>query len=310
MLLNIKIKEKIINYINREKIALFIKGTPQEPQCGFSAKIIEILDFFVSDYVSINVLEDEQVRNGIKEYSNWPTIPQLYVDQKFIGGSDVVSQMYDNGELLELFNIKKISKNFIFNIKITNDAKNKFINFLQNNNKISYFRLTINAKFEHKLSISILKQNDVISKNNDISLILDPVSATRVNNIIIDYKQIGFKEGFKIINPNKPPKIKQINALELKRKIDNKDKLMVFDVRTKEEWDIVHIKNTYFFRDFSSEQKNKLNKHKMIVFLCHHGMRSQRIAESFRMNGFTNVYNLIGGIDEWSRNIDTTLVRY
>jgi len=97
-----KIKNKIEELINSKKVFLFMKGTSIEPQCGFSKRVSEILHNINVDFGSCDVLEDEDIRQGIKEYSNWPTIPQLYVDGKFVGGCDIVEQMNDNGELKKL----------------------------------------------------------------------------------------------------------------------------------------------------------------------------------------------------------------
>jgi len=90
------IRETVTNY----PVVLFMKGTAQAPQCGFSGRAIQVLQASgVTKLVTVNVLDDEQVRQGIKEYSNWPTSPQLYVAGEFIGGSDIISEMYENGEL-------------------------------------------------------------------------------------------------------------------------------------------------------------------------------------------------------------------
>ena len=107
--MNESIKNKIEELINSKKVFLFMKGTPMDPQCGFSKKVSEILQNMNFDFGSFNILEDEEIRQGIKEFSDWPTIPQLYVDGKFVGGCDIVEQMNDNGEL------KKLLENSISN---------------------------------------------------------------------------------------------------------------------------------------------------------------------------------------------------
>lgn len=97
------IHEKIKQLIESNDIVLFMKGTPDFPQCGFSSRAVALLkECGVEKMTAINVLEDSEMRQGIKEYSNWPTIPQLYVKGEFIGGSDIMSEMYECGELLEL----------------------------------------------------------------------------------------------------------------------------------------------------------------------------------------------------------------
>lgn len=96
------VQEKIQNVINDNKIIIFMKGTPDAPQCGFSAQTIECLKAVGAKFAAVNVLADEAVRQGIKEFSNWPTIPQVYVNGTFIGGCDIVTEMYNNGELKEV----------------------------------------------------------------------------------------------------------------------------------------------------------------------------------------------------------------
>ena len=91
--------EKIKKVIEENKVCLFMKGTPDAPQCGFSLAVANVLKLLNVDYKSINVLEDAEIRQGIKDYSDWPTIPQLYVNKKFIGGCDIVKEMHENVEL-------------------------------------------------------------------------------------------------------------------------------------------------------------------------------------------------------------------
>ena len=95
-------KSSIQNDIKNNRIVLFMKGERGMPQCGFSARVVEILNSMGVDYVTRDVLADNHLREGIKEYSNWPTIPQLYVQEKFIGGCDIVMELYETGELKEI----------------------------------------------------------------------------------------------------------------------------------------------------------------------------------------------------------------
>ena len=91
--------KKIESQLSDNKIVLYMKGTKEMPQCGFSAKVVQILNSYGVDYETVDVLADPEIRQGIKDYSNWPTLPQLYVDGKFIGGCDICVEMYQNGEL-------------------------------------------------------------------------------------------------------------------------------------------------------------------------------------------------------------------
>ena len=98
--------EAIDKAVKQNDVVLFMKGTPTFPQCGFSSTVVQILDYLGVEYVSTNVLESAAVRDGIKQYTNWPTIPQLYVKGEFIGGSDIMMEMYESGELQQVINGK------------------------------------------------------------------------------------------------------------------------------------------------------------------------------------------------------------
>jgi len=101
-------KDLISNEIANNEICLFMKGTPDAPQCGFSMAIANMFKILEVDFKGINVLENQSLREGIKEFSDWPTIPQLYVKKEFIGGCDIVKEMYENGELKKLLEKKEI----------------------------------------------------------------------------------------------------------------------------------------------------------------------------------------------------------
>jgi len=98
----------IDNEVKSNNVLLFMKGTPAFPQCGFSGQVIQILDYLGVDYKSVNVLENADIRQGIKDYASWPTIPQLYVKGEFVGGCDIVREMFQDGELQSLFESKNI----------------------------------------------------------------------------------------------------------------------------------------------------------------------------------------------------------
>lgn len=96
------VKKRIEELVTQNKVVLFMKGNPAFPQCGFSARAIAILNELAVPFESVDVLEDEEIRQGIKEYGNWPTIPQLYVKKELVGGSDIMMEMYQSGELKDL----------------------------------------------------------------------------------------------------------------------------------------------------------------------------------------------------------------
>ena len=104
-----QINELISNEINDNVVCLFMKGTPDAPQCGFSMAVSNILKILEVKYKGVNVLENEKLRQGIKEFSDWPTIPQLYINKEFVGGCDIVKEMFENGELKQLFDKNSIN---------------------------------------------------------------------------------------------------------------------------------------------------------------------------------------------------------
>ena len=107
--MNDQTKNLIQNHIDSNEVCLFMKGTPDAPQCGFSMAVINMLKILEVSFHSVNVLEDQNIREGIKVFSEWPTIPQLYVKKEFVGGCDIVKEMYENGELKKIFEDKGIN---------------------------------------------------------------------------------------------------------------------------------------------------------------------------------------------------------
>ena len=104
-----QIKDQIENEISNNEVCLFMKGTPDAPQCGFSMAVSNMLKILEVNFKSVNVLENEHIRQGVKEFSEWPTIPQLYIKKEFVGGCDIVKEMYENGELKKILEDKEIN---------------------------------------------------------------------------------------------------------------------------------------------------------------------------------------------------------
>ena len=102
--------ERISKIVNEHDVVLFMKGTPLFPQCGFSNRAVSILDHCGVEFESVDVLQDMEIRQGIKSFSEWPTIPQLYVKGEFVGGSDIMTEMYEAGELQELLTEKQVAR--------------------------------------------------------------------------------------------------------------------------------------------------------------------------------------------------------
>ena len=104
-----KTRDIIKNHIDNNEVCLFMKGTPDAPQCGFSMAVTNLLKILEVNFKAINVLEDQSIREGIKSFSDWPTIPQLYVKKEFVGGCDIIKEMYESGDLKKVFEDKGIN---------------------------------------------------------------------------------------------------------------------------------------------------------------------------------------------------------
>ena len=104
-------KEQIEKTVNENDVVLYMKGTPVFPQCGFSSTVVQVFDYLGVEYASVNVLEDMDIRQGIKEFNNWPTIPQIFLKGEFVGGCDIVREMFESGELQALLKEKDIKTN-------------------------------------------------------------------------------------------------------------------------------------------------------------------------------------------------------
>ena len=106
MTLSDSTREKIEGLIQQNRVVLFMKGTPQAPMCGFSSKTVGLLDSILNEYSSVDVLQDQDIREGIKVYGNWPTIPQLYIDGELVGGCDIVTAMFNSNELHDMLGVE------------------------------------------------------------------------------------------------------------------------------------------------------------------------------------------------------------
>ena len=144
-----------------------------------------------------------------------------------------------------------------------------------------------------------------------LTLAFDPISAQRAEGMSIDFiDQAGGQAGFKIDNPNAPPSVQQLSVEDLKAKLDGGEKVELFDVRTPREREVATIPGAVMLDDNAEAYIQQLDKSTPLVFHCHHGGRSQRAAEYFLSQGYTKVFNVIGGIDAWSLRVDSSVPRY
>ncbi|MDD9937997.1 MAG: Grx4 family monothiol glutaredoxin [Myxococcales bacterium] len=298
------VKSEIEQVISGNQVVLFMKGTRHFPQCGFSATVTQILDELVSEYHTVNVLKEPEIRQGIKDFSSWPTIPQLYVGGKFIGGCDIVREMYIAGELQQVLGVEDTAKEP--SVIVTAAAKAAFQAATQD--EPGMLRLAVSTRFEYELAVDQPKPGDYQVDAGGITVLVDRMSAKRADGITIDFsdEQGG---GFKLDNPNEPARVQTLTPAELKAKLDAGEPLELIDVRTEEEYATARIEGGELL-DKAAPRLADLAKDTPLVFYCHHGMRSAQAAERFLREGFTEVYNLTGGIDRWSQDVDSSVPRY
>ncbi len=300
-------RERIQSTIDSNDVVLFMKGTPQAPRCGFSATVVQILDALGARYASVDVLADPGIREGIKEFSDWPTIPQLYVKKEFVGGCDIVKELYGSGELEEKLGGKSEPVEPP-QITVSERAAKALSAAVQSGTE--GVRFEIDGRYNYGLSIGDRGPNDIVVETGGVTLLLDRASARRAGGTKIDYVETPQGAAFKIDNPNEPPKVRQMTPKELAARINSGDKFELFDVRTPGERERAKIEGARFLDREAEDAIMKMPKDATLVFHCHHGGRSQSAAEHFLAQGFRNVYNLAGGIDAWSVEVDSRVPRY
>ncbi|HXW60508.1 MAG TPA: Grx4 family monothiol glutaredoxin [Myxococcota bacterium] len=300
------IHNKIDELVKRNHVILFMKGTREQPQCGFSRQVVDVLKRLVADFVTVDVLSDSAMREGIKVYASWPTIPQLFVKGEFIGGCDIVLDLYRKNELQGLLGVEKAKKTP--SIKISERALNAFKNAMAKEPGDD-IRISIGADFEHNLQFDTKNMDDFQISQDGVNLLLDPYSALRAENLSIDFNEEALESGFFFENPNEPPTVQELAPTDLVR-LREKQEVLLVDVRPKDEWLSAHIDFARRLEEMSPNEIASLDKNKAIVFHCHHGGRSLRMANAWRARGFKNLYNLRGGIDAWSRQVDKTVPLY
>lgn len=302
------LREQLSQTVTSHKVVLFMKGKRRLPQCGFSAQLVKVLDDVVEEYHTINVLEDPDVREGIKEFSSWPTIPQLYVNGSFVGGCDIVTELYRTGELHKTLGVDAPTVEPP-TVSVTEAAAHALKAAMEQAPEGSAVRLEVDGSFRPSLGLDSPNASDFQVQAAGITLIVDRMTARRADGIAIDFEP-GDRGGFRIDNPNEPPRVRNISPDQVSRWQQGGEKFEFIDVRGEDERSIAKIEGTQMYTPEVRERLMTLPKDTPLVFTCHHGGRSLQAAQEFVGQGFRKVYNLEGGIDAWALQIDNTLTRY
>jgi len=300
-------REQIENIIQKDRVVLFMKGTPQAPMCGFSSKTVGLLDSILSDYASIDVLQDQEIREGIKVFGNWPTIPQLYIDGELVGGCDIVSAMFNSCEIHEMLGIEAPDRTPP-EVTITDAAAEKIREAMAGHEGIG-LHFAIDAGWQSTFNVAPAEGHEVKVVANDITFLFDLASAQRAKGAVIDWKVSMEDEGLTIDLPQAPKPVYQMSVDELKQALENNSVILI-DVRGAEERDLASIAAAKPMQGDLMQEVEAMPKDTALAFICHVGNRSQVAAEHFRKQGFSNVSNVAGGIDAWAKQIDPSVSTY
>jgi monothiol glutaredoxin len=301
------LQQRLERLVGSHRVVLFMKGTRSSPRCGFSAATVGALDAVSPDYLDVDVLQDPEVREGIKVFGNWPTIPQLYVDGELVGGADIVLGMARNGELHALLGVAPPDRTPPV-INITQAAADAIRRGLEDAGD-DRLHLQIDAAYRAQFLLQPARGDEIVASAAGLELLMDPASAQRARGIVIDWVETVQGAGLSIHNPNAPPPVQPLAVGELSRELAT-GSVTVIDIRPAAERERAPFSRAEILDTDSMARLSALPKETRLAFLCHHGNSSRAAAEHFRGLGFRNVCNIEGGIEAWSREIDATVPRY
>ena len=303
------LRSRIESLLQSNRVVLFMKGQPSMPQCGFSAKAVGALDALGVGFTHVNVLADQEIREGIKAYGDWPTIPQLYIDGELVGGSDIIEQMSNSGELAGVLGVQAPDRTPP-SITVTPAAVEMLRKALDDAGPDAALTLSVDAQFQPNFQLGRFDPNAIAAESNGLRIQFDLASARRADGISIDWVDDIRGKGLAIDNPNAPKPVRQLTAAEANAKVRAGEVILV-DVRPAEERLISAVGVP--FRTLDEDARAELEsfpKDTALAFLCRSGGRSEQAAEAFREMGFSNLYNVAGGINAWAEEVDTGLSKY
>ncbi len=303
------VRDRIETILSQHRVVLFMKGSPEAPQCGFSAKAVGILGGLVPGFGHVDVLADAEIREGIKVYGQWPTIPQLYVGGELLGGSDIIEEMLNSGELHEVLGLPTPDRTPP-QIEITPAAAQAIAGAMDGAEPGSVLHLGVDSRFNARFELKPATGHEVVAEAAGIRLHLDLASVPRAQGIRIDWVEDVRGAGLAIHNPNAPSPVKSMSVQQLHDHLIA-GTIAVVDVRPAHARSQAPFPHPHEVLDEdSAERLATLPKDMPLAFLCHHGISSRQAAEHFRGLGFHDIYNVEGGIDAWSQQIDPQVPRY
>lgn len=307
MSLDPALRERIAGILGTHRVVLFMKGTRQAPRCGFSAGAVETLNGLLDSFHDVDVLADPELREGIKAYGNWPTIPQLYVAGELVGGADIIAQLAGSGELHAVLGVPAPDRTPP-QVTITPAAAEAIRGAMADAGD-DRLHLAIDGRYRAQFLLKPAQGHEIRAESAGIELLLDLASAQRARGLVIDWADTVQGAGLVIRNPNAPAAVKAMDVKALQAALAA-GRVTVVDVRPAPDRALAPFPAARVLDDSTRAALEALPKDTPLAFLCHHGNSSRRAAEYFSELGFRDVCNVEGGIDAWSREIDPALPRY
>ncbi len=309
MSLDPALRARIDALLAAHPVVLFMKGQPDAPQCGFSAKAAAALaSIGLDDYAHVDVLADQEIREGIKAYGDWPTIPQLYIGGELVGGSDIIEQMASSGELQAALGLPPPDRTPP-SVHVSEAAAAVLRQALADAGEGFALKVSVDPRFNAQLQAEPANPNAIATEAAGIRMQFDLASARRAEGLSIEWVDDARGRGLVIENPNAPPKVRELAPADAAQRL-SAGTLRLVDVRPAQERELAALSVAFDTLDAGGTAAlEALPKDTPLAFLCHHGGRSAQAAEHFRRLGFREVYNVTGGIDAWA-DIEPSVPKY
>jgi monothiol glutaredoxin len=290
-------RQTIEGLLEEHRVLLFMKGTPSMPQCGFSAKAVGILGSVAPGFGSFNVLEDQDVREGIKEFGNWPTIPQLYIDRELVGGSDIISQMFNAGELHQMLGLEAPDRTPP-EISISDSAAQAILSGMEGQAG-GDLHFQIDEYWRAQFMLQPAAGGEIKVEANGVVLYLDVISAQRARGVEIDFTESFQGTGLTVNIPLAPPPVGHMSVQDLKSRLDEGADFMLVDTRSEADRAKVPFPHARGLDAQLMEELADLPRETELVFICNQGQSSVGTAEHYRKEGFTRLVSVDGGVNQW-----------
>jgi monothiol glutaredoxin len=295
-------RERLDTIVNEHPVVLFMKGNREQPMCGFSAATSRVLSDLLPNYHTVDVLADPEIRQGVKEYGDWPTIPQLYVKGELVGGADIVRQMYASGELHTLFDLPQPDRTPP-EITITDKAAEAIRTAMAEAGDM-VLHLDVGADHTAAFRVDAAGDNDIVTEANGLRVHLDPGSAQHARGITIDWVETMQGAGLSLRFPG-ATQVKPMSVGELHQRLEDGD-ITLIDVRpAQSRAELAALPQARILEEEGHATLDALPHEGDIAFICLKGVSSQGVAEQFAAHGFENVYSVDGGMNAWLEEFGT-----